>query len=495
MELEVDPEGRLVLPADLCREAGWEPGAHLLAEPGAGRLTIRPADAAASPTAAFRERVRDFAESIRHLPAADRVREMVSSLASKPPPTGLPFHSHSPYAPETCYVSPAATLIGDVALGEDCSVWPGAVLRGDVNAIRVGARTNIQDGAVLHVNPGEGNCVIGASVTIGHQAMVHSCKIADHVIIGIHAVVLDGARVGERCIIGAGAVVTPGTIVPPGKLVLGVPGRVVRDLTPQEIESIFWHADSYVSLKNEYLRPQPSPPPAPASIPAPAPPAAGELPRYQCRRVREPVVIDGALSEPFWGSVPPLSPLQLASGGGPPALATEVKACWDERCLYVAFSCHDSDVWGTLSERDQPLYDEEVVEVFLSPTGDLAHYFEFEVSPLNTIFDAKVFNPNLDRATMLVDADWNAAGIRTGVGVAGTLDNRSDVDLGWIAELAIPFADLGLAGAPSPGSVWRANFYRIERGAVEEFSAWSPTYKDPPDFHVPACFGELVFVE
>src|SRR5437763_1580346 len=135
---------------------------------------------------------------------------------------------------------------GDVTLGEDCSIWPGAVLRGDVNVMRVGPRTNVQDGAVLHVNPGSGALRIGAGVTIGHEAMVHSCQVGDDVLIGIHATVLDGAVVGDRCLIGAGAVVTPGTVVPPGKLVLGVPGRVVRDLNDEELESIRWHADSYV---------------------------------------------------------------------------------------------------------------------------------------------------------------------------------------------------------------------------------------------------------
>src|SRR5262249_49828664 len=117
-----------------------------------------------------------------------------------------------------------------------------------------------------------------------------------------------------------------------------------------------------------------------------------------------------------------------------------------------------------------------------------------EVSPLNTVFDARVFSPERDRRSMLVDRDWNAPGLRTAAGVSGTLDRRDDTDLGWIAELAIPFADLGLDGPPAPGTVWRANFYRIERGHVEEFPAWSPTFKEPPDFHLPDCFGELVFI-
>src|SRR5262249_38897213 len=141
-----------------------------------------------------------------------------------------------------------------------------------------------------------------------------------------------------------------------------------------------------------------------------------------------------------------------------------------------------------------PLYEEEVVELFLCPTGELSRYFEIEISPRGTIFDAAIFSPEFHRRTMLVDTSWNAGGMRAAVAVSGTLENRSDVDLGWTAELALPFADLGLPGPPSPGAAWRANFFRIERGRVEEFSAWSPTHADPPDFHLPTRFGELVFV-
>jgi len=191
----------------------------------------------------------------------------------------------------------------------------------------------------------------------------------------------------------------------------------------------------------------------------------------------------------------PASAFTLSEGSGPPRFPTEARLCWDETHLYVAFSCRDTDIWGTYTQRDEPLFDEEVVEIFLCPSGNLAHYFEFEVSPRNTVFDANVFNPEGDRRTMLVDREWNAAGLRTAVRVAGTLGQRDDHDLGWIAELAIPFADLGLPGPPAPDAQWRMNLYRIERGEVEEFSAWSPTLKSPPDFHVPSRFGTLVFVD
>jgi hypothetical protein len=286
-------------------------------------------------------------------------------------------------------------------------------------------------------------------------------------------------------------VVTPGTKIPPGKMVFGIPGKPVRDLTADEIQRIHWNADAYVSLKGQYPRRAPAQP-----APAPAHPAApGVLPRYECRRITEAIVPDGSLDEPVWATIPPLTGLHLAHGRGEPELATEVKACWDHRCLYLAFSCKDSDVWATLTAHDADLWTEEVVEVFLSPTGDLRHYYELEFNPLGAVFDAKVFNPEGDRRAMLVDREWHAPGLRYGVRVAGTLDNRGDTDLGWIAEVTIPFADLGLSGPPAPGTVWRANFYRIEQGHVTEYSAWSPTHRDPADFHVPSCFGELVFVE
>src|SRR5262249_16856449 len=129
--------------------------------------------------------------------------------------------------------------------------------------------------------------------------------------------------------------------------------------------------------------------------------------------------------------------------------------------------------------------------------GDLRYYYEFEISPNNVVFDATVFSPEGERRSMLVDPGWNAPGLRTAVRVSGVVNDQTSPDIGWIAEAALPFADLGLSGRPVPGGVWRANFYRIERprDGTEEFTAWSPTYREPADFHVPACFGELVFLE
>ena len=158
------------------------------------------------------------------------------------------------------YVDPAATVIGDVELGDDASVWPGAVLRGDVERIRIGARTNVQDGAVVHVThdgpytPGGQPCIVGADVTIGHGAVIHACTIEDCCLIGMHATVLDGAVVKRHAFIGAGALVAPDKLVGEGELWIGNPARCVRRLSDTEIEALRYSARHYVELKNDYLR-------------------------------------------------------------------------------------------------------------------------------------------------------------------------------------------------------------------------------------------------
>lgn len=143
------------------------------------------------------------------------------------------------------YVAKGAVVLGDVVLGDCASIWYNAVLRGDINRIVVGARTNIQDTAVLHLADNY-PCVVGDRVTIGHGAIVHACTIADEVLIGMRSIVLDGAEIGEHCIVGAGALVPEGLRVPPGSLVLGSPGRIVRALTAEERASIKALAEKYV---------------------------------------------------------------------------------------------------------------------------------------------------------------------------------------------------------------------------------------------------------
>ncbi|PIV32984.1 MAG: gamma carbonic anhydrase family protein [Lysobacterales bacterium CG02_land_8_20_14_3_00_62_12] len=170
-----------------------------------------------------------------------------------------PYQSQMPRLAAGVYVDAAATVIGDVELGEDASVWPAAVIRGDVHRIRIGARTNVQDGAILHVThdsphqPEGFPLLIGADVTIGHGAVLHACVIEDACLIGMHASVLDGAIVRRHGFVGAGCLVAPGKIVGPGELWLGNPGRFVRRLSDNEIELLYYSASNYVKLKNDYL--------------------------------------------------------------------------------------------------------------------------------------------------------------------------------------------------------------------------------------------------
>jgi carbonic anhydrase/acetyltransferase-like protein (isoleucine patch superfamily) len=170
------------------------------------------------------------------------------------------YRGVSPTLGARVYVDPAATLVGDVVLGDDVSLWPGVVVRGDVNFIRIGARSNVQDGTVIHVSHdgpharlGGFATVIGDDVTIGHKAIVHACRIEDAVLIGMGAIVLDGAVVEKHGFIGAGALVTPGRVVGSGELWLGNPARKARMLSDAEIEALYYSAGHYVRLKDEYL--------------------------------------------------------------------------------------------------------------------------------------------------------------------------------------------------------------------------------------------------
>lgn len=138
-------------------------------------------------------------------------------------------------------------MIGRVSLGRDVSVWPNATIRGDTDRIAVGPGTNVQDGAVLHADAGS-PCTIGRAVTIGHLACVHGCTVEDEVLIGIGAIILNGSVVGTGSIVGAGAVLPEGTIVPPGSLVLGTPGRVVRETTEVQRAGIRLSAEHYVAM-------------------------------------------------------------------------------------------------------------------------------------------------------------------------------------------------------------------------------------------------------
>ena len=151
------------------------------------------------------------------------------------------------------YIARGAVVMGDVTLGEESSVWFNAVLRGDINRIEIGHHTNIQDNAVLHLAD-DLPCLVGSWVTVGHAAIVHACTVGDETLVGMGAVILDGAVVGRQCLIGAKAVVTPGTMIPDGSMVLGTPAKVVRALTETERSTLKVWAEKYVHNARYYLK-------------------------------------------------------------------------------------------------------------------------------------------------------------------------------------------------------------------------------------------------
>jgi carbonic anhydrase/acetyltransferase-like protein (isoleucine patch superfamily) len=163
-----------------------------------------------------------------------------------------PFRGRLPVVHPTAFVDESAQVIGDVEVGAESSIWMHVVIRGDVNHIRIGDRSNVQDGTVIHVQRGTHPTEIGHDVTIGHAAVVHGCAIADRVLIGIGAIVLNGARIGEDSIVAAGSLVTQGTTIPPRSLVMGHPAAVRRPLTDAEIRSVLTYAENYVRYRLDY---------------------------------------------------------------------------------------------------------------------------------------------------------------------------------------------------------------------------------------------------
>jgi carbonic anhydrase/acetyltransferase-like protein (isoleucine patch superfamily) len=157
-----------------------------------------------------------------------------------------PYGGQAPRLHPSAFVAEGGVVIGDVEIGEGSSVWYGTIVRGDVNRVRIGARTNLQDGTVVHVTSGTHPTAIGDDVTVGHRAVLHGCTVNDRCLVGIGAIVLDGAVVGPDAMVGAGALVPPGMVVPPGKLVLGAPAKVKRDLTAEELAGLRPHAARYV---------------------------------------------------------------------------------------------------------------------------------------------------------------------------------------------------------------------------------------------------------
>ena len=165
-----------------------------------------------------------------------------------------PFNSITPKVHPTAFVADDAIVIGDVELGEDASVWFGAIVRGDVNFIRIGARTNIQDATVIHVSSKTHSTILEDEITVGHRVTLHGCYVETGCLIGIGAILLDGVRVGRNSLIAAGSLLTPNTVIPPNSLVMGSPAKVRRELTAEELAKLKRSWQTYVELKEKYRR-------------------------------------------------------------------------------------------------------------------------------------------------------------------------------------------------------------------------------------------------
>lgn len=164
------------------------------------------------------------------------------------------IEGHCPDTARAAFVAPDAALCGRVRLEEGTSIWYGAVLRADTGAIRIGRDSNIQDMACLHTGP-ELDVVIGEGVSVGHNAVVHGCVVEDHVLVGMHATLLNGCRIGAGSIIAAGALVPENTVVPPGSLVVGIPGKVLRPVSPEQTQGILENAEEYKRLARLHAQP------------------------------------------------------------------------------------------------------------------------------------------------------------------------------------------------------------------------------------------------
>ncbi|MGH9686583.1 MAG: gamma carbonic anhydrase family protein [Candidatus Acidiferrales bacterium] len=163
------------------------------------------------------------------------------------------FRGHVPQIAASAYVDPQAVVIGDVVIGEDASIWPCAVLRGDYNAIRIGARTSVQDGCVCHIESGQYALTVGSNVTVGHRVVLHGCTVESDCLIGMGSILLNGCSIGVGSIIAAGTLITERTEIPPGSLVMGAPGKVRRAVTEDERKRIALSAEHYVAFKNDFL--------------------------------------------------------------------------------------------------------------------------------------------------------------------------------------------------------------------------------------------------
>ena len=167
--------------------------------------------------------------------------------------TVMAWKGHQPVLGRGVFVASGAVVIGQVEIGEDANIWFNTVIRGDVNTIKIGARTNIQDNTTVHVTSGTGPTVIGSDVTIGHNAVIHACTIEDQCLIGMGSTILDGAIIRSKCFVAAGSVVTPGKEMPSGMMVMGSPAKAVRPLTESELNFLAKSAKDYVATARSYM--------------------------------------------------------------------------------------------------------------------------------------------------------------------------------------------------------------------------------------------------
>ena len=169
------------------------------------------------------------------------------------------FGGTAPNIHNSAFVADDAIVIGNVEIGEDASVWFGCILRGDVNYIRIGARTNVQDASVIHVSSEDHPTILEEEITVGHRVTLHGCYVETGCLIGIGSILLDGVRVGRQSLVAAGSLLTPGTVIPPRSLVMGAPAKIKRELTPNELEKLSHSWRNYVELTRQYLSEQTPP--------------------------------------------------------------------------------------------------------------------------------------------------------------------------------------------------------------------------------------------
>jgi hypothetical protein len=215
---------------------------------------------------------------------------------------------------------------------------------------------------------------------------------------------------------------------------------------------------------------------------------AVDISRYVVKRTSGPINIDGVIDEPSWKAAASTGPFALNDGSGPPQNRVEAKMLWDDEKLYFAFECDDTDLFATMKRRDEHLWEEEAVEMFIDPDGDGKNYLELQVNPLGTFLDIFILTPvvPIPYESYTIPAKW-------AVKVNGSVNRSSDRDHGWTAEVLLPLKEAVTAPhlPPEDGDRWRLGLYRIERRPLMQLIAWSPTLK--PSFHTPSRFGEITF--